>query len=47
VLDTERTVTIQAAGFESKSSNTPFDGWELIGTNVMTIVAGRIVDNKD
>jgi dihydroorotase len=47
VLDTERTVTIQAAGFESRSSNTPFDGWELTGTNVMTIVGGRIVDNKD
>jgi dihydroorotase len=47
VLDIERTVTIQAAGFESRSSNTPFDGWELTGTNVMTIVGGRIVDNKD
>jgi len=47
VLDTERTVTIQADGFESKSSNTPFDGWELTGTNVMTIVGGRIVDDKD
>ena len=46
ILDPQRTVTIEAAGFESKSSNTPFDGWELKGTNVRTIVAGRIVDDK-
>ncbi len=46
LLDTERRVTIQAEEFESKSSNSPFDGWECTGTNVMTIVGGRIVDNK-
>jgi dihydroorotase len=46
VLDLERKVTIQAGEFESKSSNTPFDGWELTGTNVMTIVGGRIIDDK-
>jgi dihydroorotase len=47
VLDLQRTVRIQADGFESKSANTPFDGWELTGTNVMTIVGGRVVDNKN
>ncbi len=46
LLDTERRVTIQAEEFESKSSNSPFDGWECTGTNVMTIVGGRVVDNK-
>ena len=46
VLDIERTVKVQVENFESKSANTPFDGWELTGTNVMTIVAGRVVDNK-
>ena len=46
VLDTERSVTIHADAFESKSSNTPFDGWEATGTNVITIIGGRIVDDK-
>jgi len=46
VLDLERTVTIQAEEFESRSANTPFDGWKLTGTNVMTIVGGRIADDK-
>jgi len=46
VLDLERTVTIEADSFESKSSNSPFDGWDCTGTNVMTIVGGRVVDSK-
>lgn len=43
VLDLERTATVDAAGFASKSRNTPFDGWELTGWAVCTIVAGEIV----
>jgi len=43
VLDLERTATVDAAGFASKSRNTPFDGWELKGWPVYTIVAGEIV----
>jgi dihydroorotase len=30
----------------SKSSNTPFDGWELQGKAVMSMVGGRIT-HKD
>jgi dihydroorotase len=43
VLDLERNATVDAAGFASKSRNTPFDGWELKGWPVYTIVAGEIV----
>jgi dihydroorotase len=43
VLDLERNATVDVAGFASKSRNTPFDGWELKGWPVYTIVAGEIV----
>ncbi len=43
VLDLERNATVNAAGFASKSRNTPFDGWELKGWPVYTIVAGEVV----
>ena len=36
-------VTISAAALQSKSKNTPFDGWELRGGVAATIVGGRIV----
>jgi dihydroorotase len=43
VLDTERRTTVEPEHFESKSLNTPFNGWELKGAAVMTIVGGEIV----
>jgi len=43
ILDLERAVTIRADTFQSKSRNCPFDGWELHGASVMTIVGGRMV----
>jgi dihydroorotase len=43
VLDLEREVTIDPAGFRSKARNTAFKGWTLRGSAVMTIVDGRIV----
>jgi dihydroorotase len=43
VLDLDRVWTVDPAAFVSLSSNTPFDGWELTGQAVMTIVGGRIV----
>ncbi len=46
VLDLQRKVTIRTEEFSSKSSNTPFAGWDLKGSNVMTIVGGKVVDNK-
>jgi dihydroorotase len=43
VLDPERRVRITAAQLYSKSKNTPFDGWELTGCAVLTMVGGRVV----
>ncbi len=43
IFDPERPVTIEASLFQSKSRNTPFDGWSLKGSPVATIVNGRIV----
>jgi dihydroorotase len=43
ILAPDAAVTIRAAAFRSKSKNTPFDGWELKGAVVATIVGGRIV----
>jgi dihydroorotase len=43
VLDPERQVEIRSADFQSRSRNTPFEGWRLTGGPVMTVVKGRIV----
>lgn len=43
VFDPKETWTVDAGRFASKSSNTPFGGWELTGRQRMTIVGGRIV----
>lgn len=42
VLDLERTWTVDAAAFASKSRNTPFDGWALKGKAVAAIVGGEV-----
>jgi dihydroorotase len=48
VIDPERRVTVDAKSFASKSSNTPFGGWELRGGPLLTIVGGKIVhDGRD
>jgi dihydroorotase len=43
VLAPDLAVTIEAATLRSKSKNTPFDGWQLRGGVVATIVGGRLV----
>ena len=43
VLAPDLAVTVQAAALKSKSKNTPFDGWQLRGGVVATIVGGRAV----
>ncbi|MFN0107887.1 MAG: dihydroorotase [Blastocatellia bacterium] len=43
IFDPEKQITVEAAKSQSKSRNTPFDGWELKGAPVATIVGGRIV----
>jgi len=42
VLDLARKRQVDAARFESRSRNTPFDGWILKGWPAMTIVGGRV-----
>jgi dihydroorotase len=43
IIDPQRRVTIRAENFKSLSRNTPFDGWELEGQAVLTMVSGQIV----
>lgn len=42
IFDPEKQIKIDVAKSQSKSRNTPFDGWELKGAPVATIVDGRI-----
>jgi dihydroorotase len=44
IFDLDGEVTIAAAGFRSRSRNTPFDGWTLRGRPVATVVDGRRVE---
>jgi dihydroorotase len=43
VIAPDMQVTIRASKLRSRSKNTPFDGWELRGGIVATIVGGRVV----
>jgi dihydroorotase len=43
IFDPKRRWTFDAAKSKSKSRNTPFDGWQLTGKVIATIVGGRIV----
>src|SRR5438477_3870584 len=43
IFDPKKRWIFDAAKSRSKSHNTPFDGWQLTGKVVATIVAGRIV----
>jgi dihydroorotase len=43
VFDPKKKWTFDAAKSRSKSRNTPFDGWQLTGKVVATIVGGRVV----
>jgi dihydroorotase len=43
IFDAKKRWTFEAANSRSKSRNTPFDGWQLTGRVVATIVAGQIV----
>ena len=43
ILAPDLPVTISAARLRSKSKNTPFDGWQLRGGVIATIVGGRFV----
>jgi dihydroorotase len=43
IFDPKKRWTFHAANSRSKSHNTPFDGWQLTGKVVATIVSGKIV----
>ncbi|KXG75410.1 Dihydroorotase [Fervidicola ferrireducens] len=43
VIDLKKKWAVESAKFFSKGKNTPFEGWELKGKAVMTMVGGRIV----
>lgn len=43
IIDLDRKMRVDKAGFVSKSSNSPFLGWELQGAATHTIVGGRVV----
>ncbi|TFG82654.1 MAG: dihydroorotase, partial [Erysipelotrichales bacterium] len=43
LIDIDKKTTIDASQFASKSTNSPFIGWEVYGETVMTIVDGKIV----
>ena len=43
VMDPEARWTVRTERFLSKSRNTPFEGWDLVGRAVLTVVGGRIV----
>jgi dihydroorotase len=48
IFDPNKKIKIDASKFQSKSRNMPFDGWELKGAPVATVVGGRVVwrDNE-
>jgi dihydroorotase len=43
LLDLNKVTTVDVNSFESKSRNCPFNGWELKGCSVYTVVKGNIV----
>jgi dihydroorotase len=43
IFDPKKRWTFDAAKSQSLSRNTPFDGWQLVGKVVATIVGGRVV----
>ena len=46
LIDPKKLQVVDSAQFESKSRNTPFDGWKLKGWPVMTIRDGKIMMSK-
>jgi dihydroorotase len=47
IFDPKKKWTFEAAKSRSKSQNTPFDGWQLTGKVVATIVNGHIVFRRE
>jgi dihydroorotase len=47
IFDPKKRWTFEAANSRSLSRNTPFDGWQLTGKVIATIVGGRVVYRAD
>jgi dihydroorotase len=47
IFDPKKRWTFDAAKSRSKSRNTPFDGWQLTGKVVATVVGGRVIFKAD
>lgn len=47
LFDPDREWVVDAAKFQSKSRNCPFDGWRLRGAVLMTVLGGREVYERD
>jgi len=45
IIDPDKIYTVDADHFQSLSRNTPFDGWEMKGKAVLTMVEGKILFN--
>ena len=43
IIDLKKPYTVDIKSFQSKSKNSPYDGWKLKGKAVATIVSGKIV----
>ena len=43
IIDPDMEYTVKSDEFQSKSRNTPFEGWQLTGRPVLTMVGGRVV----
>jgi dihydroorotase len=43
IIDPDVSYKVDAARFQSLGRNTPFDGWQLKGKPILTMVAGKIV----
>ncbi len=47
IIDPDLSYTVNSDNFQSLSRNTPFEGWQLKGRPVLTMVGGRIVFDHD
>jgi dihydroorotase len=47
VFDPMKSWTVRASEFQSKGRNTPFEGWQLPGSVLLTIVGGRVTHRAE
>jgi dihydroorotase len=47
IIDLEKGFQVDANTFRSKSRNTPFNGWQLTGRAMLTMVGGKVVFGED